>query len=115
MPCVGALLLSVPLLVFSGQPALAIAAMLLFQMTMPVTLLAVFRALPDEPGFAFGLTTLALLAGTIPVLVLPWPWIAQSWVLIALIVVSVAALLIGLPPILRSPESDVSARRESAS
>jgi hypothetical protein len=107
------MLLSASLLAFSGQPALAIAGMLTLQMTMPVTLLAVYRALPDEPGFAFGLTTLALLAGALPVFVLPWPWLAQSWVSLMLIAVSVTALLIGLPPILRSPVAGPSARRTS--
>ena len=35
-------------------------------MTMPITLGAVAETLPGHPGFAFGLTTLALLLGEIP-------------------------------------------------
>lgn len=43
----------------------ALAAMMLFQMTMPVTLAATSAALPGKPAFAFGLTCLALVSGTL--------------------------------------------------
>jgi len=98
-----ALVLSAPLLSLLAQDApAAVAGMLLFQMTMPVTLLAVYRALPDEPGLAFGLTTLALLVGAVPVFVLPTQWLTGPLWLLGLIGASVVALLVGLPPILRS-------------
>jgi FSR family fosmidomycin resistance protein-like MFS transporter len=42
------------------------AAVLLFNMTMPLALGAVATVLPDAPGLAFGLPTLALLLGTVP-------------------------------------------------
>lgn len=64
---VGALVMSAPLLV--AGPALApmgIAGMLLFNLTMPVTLVALADALPERPGFAFGLTCLALIFGSLP-------------------------------------------------
>lgn len=65
---VGALALSAPLLAFgSGSAWLAIPGMLLFNMTMPITLTAVSNMLPGRPGFAFGLICLALLAGAVPV------------------------------------------------
>lgn len=64
---VGALLVSAPLLIVGPSLApLGIAGMLLFNMTMPVTLVALADALPERPGFAFGLTCLALIAGTLP-------------------------------------------------
>ena len=40
--------------------------MLVFQFTMPVTLAAVYLALPRRPGLAFGLPCLALLLGALP-------------------------------------------------
>jgi FSR family fosmidomycin resistance protein-like MFS transporter len=64
---VGALLLSAPLLAFgTGELRLIVPGMFLFQMTMPVTLTAVALILPKRPALAFGLTCLALIAGTLP-------------------------------------------------
>ncbi len=64
---VGALVLSVPLLMAGPSWALGgIAGMLLFNMTMPVTLVAMADAMPARPGFAFGLTCLALILGGMP-------------------------------------------------
>lgn len=62
-----ALLLSIPLLVFgSGSPVISFIGIMLFNMTMPITLCIVASKLPANPGLAFGLTTLALLCGTVP-------------------------------------------------
>ncbi len=62
----GALALSAPLLTFgSGIPFFGLAGILLFNMTMPITLVATARLLPGRPGLAFGLTCLALLAGAL--------------------------------------------------
>lgn len=64
---VGALLTSLPLLaVEHADPALLLAGLLVFQMTMPVTLVAVGRLLPDRPATAFGLPCAALLVGSLP-------------------------------------------------
>jgi FSR family fosmidomycin resistance protein-like MFS transporter len=61
---------SAPLIIiFPGVPLLAIAGVCLFQFTMPVTLAATYRLLPDRPGLAFGLPCLALIIGAIPILI----------------------------------------------
>jgi len=66
---VGALIVSIPLLAVGPRWALAgIMGMLLFNMTMPVTLVAMADIMPERPGFAFGLTCLALIFGSLPVL-----------------------------------------------
>lgn len=44
----------------------ALTGMLIFQLTMPVTLAAVYLAFPRWPGLAFGLPCLALLFGALP-------------------------------------------------
>jgi FSR family fosmidomycin resistance protein-like MFS transporter len=66
--CVTALLLSIPLLAAgAAHPAAGIAGCALFQMTMPVTLLAcvdIFRGL----ALSFGMTCLAIFCGALPVL-----------------------------------------------
>lgn len=75
-----ALLASAPLVsVLVTHPAGAIVGMLLFQMTMAVTLKATHHLMPGRPGLAFGIPCLALVAGAIPGLIgyggwfSPWP------------------------------------------
>jgi MFS transporter, FSR family, fosmidomycin resistance protein len=84
-----ALLLSIPLLTLGAKiPIFAIPGALLFNMTMPVTLVAVVAAFPGRPGFAFGLTCLALFLGAFSAL---WPEIVSalgSYSLIMLLVLS---------------------------
>jgi FSR family fosmidomycin resistance protein-like MFS transporter len=67
---VGALVLSAPLLMVAPTSAAAgIAGMFLFNMTMPVTLVALADLMPERPGFAFGVTCLALIGGGLPAIV----------------------------------------------
>ena len=64
---VGALVVSIPFLIFGASiPYLAIIGMFLFNITMPITLVAISNILPGRPGFAFGLTCLALILGALP-------------------------------------------------
>nr|AGS51980.1 membrane efflux protein (fosmidomycin resistance) [uncultured bacterium contig00006] len=61
------LLASVPLVVLAhANPWLCALGIALFNMNMPVTLSAVATALPRNPGLAFGVTTIALLCGNVP-------------------------------------------------
>lgn len=64
---VGALLLSAPLIVLGGSsPVPVLLGMLLFQITMPVTLTAAYLLMPGRPATAFGFPCLALIAGAVP-------------------------------------------------
>ena len=58
--------LSALLFVFSGAPLAGIWAILLFNMTMPITLWAAAKLLPGGKGFAFGALTFALFLGFLP-------------------------------------------------
>ena len=49
------------------NPAFGVAALLLFNMSMPVTLYLLAEALPKMPGFSFGLLTFGLFLGFLPV------------------------------------------------
>lgn len=49
----------------SAWAAPSLAGQLLLNLTMPVTLWLLYRAMPDSPGFAFGLAASALWPGTI--------------------------------------------------
>ena len=62
------LLLSIPLLRYGYHPFLAILGMFCFNLTMPITVTALANMMPKYKGFAFGLTTLCLLAGFLPVI-----------------------------------------------
>ena len=62
-----ALLISSPLIAFGiNYPVLYIIGIFFFNFTMPVTLTALANMMKDREGFAFGLTTLALVIGSMP-------------------------------------------------
>ena len=62
-----ALLISSPLIAFGiNTPALYITGIFFFNFTMPVTLCALSNMMKGREGFAFGLTTLALVLGAMP-------------------------------------------------
>lgn len=94
---VGALLVSAPLIAFgAGHPIVVLAGLLFFQMTMPVTLVAVTVVHPRRPGFAFGLTCLALVLGSLPTFVEEVHDFYGPPLFLALILASTAALYAGL-------------------
>jgi FSR family fosmidomycin resistance protein-like MFS transporter len=92
-----ALLLSAPFIGVSYEhPVLLLAGLLVFQMTMPVTLVAVARLMPLRLGTAFGWTCLALAVGSAPTM---FGWgrpLCDRSVLLAWIAVSVTAVFFGL-------------------
>ena len=49
------------------EPVFGLAALLLFNMSMPVTLYLLTKKMPRTPGFAFGLLTFGLFLGFLPV------------------------------------------------
>ncbi len=51
----------------AGTPAAGLAALFLFNMTMPLTLWAMARVFPGLKGFSFGLLTFGLFLGFLPV------------------------------------------------
>ena len=64
---VGGLIVSIPLIFLGPQYfVLGIIGMFLFNFTMPITLTALSNLFPGKPGFAFGLTCMALLIGALP-------------------------------------------------
>ena len=54
------------LYLFSGCMPAGIAALFLFNITMPITLYLLIRKLPQYPGFSFGLLTFGLFLGFLP-------------------------------------------------
>jgi FSR family fosmidomycin resistance protein-like MFS transporter len=94
---VGGLVVSALLLSIGPQiPAVGITGMFLFNMTMPVTLVAISNLLPGRPGFSFGLTTMALLAGALPTFFSVKKILSAPSVVLPLILVSALLLYVGL-------------------
>lgn len=94
------LVLAMPLLILCGGSVPAAAAgMVLFQMTMPVTSVGLYRLFPREPGLAFGLASLALLVGATVVFLGPDPWPWPNLTLAGLLLVSLPTLVLGLRPL----------------
>jgi FSR family fosmidomycin resistance protein-like MFS transporter len=90
---VGALVACAPLVAFGGrEPLLLLAGLLLFQMTMPVTLVTAAEALPRRPALAFGLPCIALALGALPTFFDAGALLFGSATFLALILLSAAAL-----------------------
>ncbi len=84
--------LAAALFLLSGSPVCGCAAVLLFNMTMPVTLRGAADLLPGAEGFSFGLLTFALFLGFLPAyLDLPLP--GGPWVYAGACLLSLALLL----------------------
>jgi FSR family fosmidomycin resistance protein-like MFS transporter len=94
---VGSLLLSLPLIAFSGGSlVLALPGVLLFQSTMAVTLVAVYALMPRWPATAFGLPCLALIAGAFPSFFPAGKQLFGRWTFALLIALSAAVLAVAL-------------------
>ncbi|MCL2882192.1 MAG: hypothetical protein FWF45_04795 [Coriobacteriia bacterium] len=89
------------LFLFPAVPVLGVLAVLLFNMTMPLTLRAIADRLPQAPGFAFGTLTFALFAGALPMLLGAAQVVRPGWSLALLSAASLAiffgALLVAEP------------------
>jgi FSR family fosmidomycin resistance protein-like MFS transporter len=93
----GALLLSLPLIAFSGGSlVLALPGVLLFQSTMAVTLVAVYALMPRWPATAFGLPSLTLIAGAFPTFFPAGKQFFGRWPFVLLIALSAAVLALAL-------------------
>lgn len=78
------------LFLFPQIPLAGVGAVMLFNMTMPITLWAVSRIMPGAKGFAFGLLTFGLFIGFLPtyfgITVSPeWFWIFTAIAAISLL------------------------------
>ncbi|MCP4678193.1 MAG: MFS transporter [Deltaproteobacteria bacterium] len=94
---VGALLISAPLIAFFGtNPVVLVIGLFFFQMTMPVTLVAIAAVIPGKPAFAFGLACLVLILGALPTFFAEVKALYNSYAFFAIIVLSAAVVFFGL-------------------
>ena len=89
---IGSLGLSALLFCFGSAPLAGVAAVFLFNMTMPITLWAAARLLPGGRGFAFGTLTFALFLGFLPTW-LGWPVLVNGGLSYALAALTSLILL----------------------
>lgn len=96
---VSALLLSAPLLAFCESGILtSLAGLFLFNLTMAVTLVEIADRLDGYSGFAFGLTTLALILGMFMIYFGWKEFFGMPWVTFTFIVLSAVLLFIAVHP-----------------
>jgi MFS transporter, FSR family, fosmidomycin resistance protein len=95
---IAGLLASAPLLAFSsGIPVLAVAGLLCFNLTMAITLAGISYMLPGHEGFAFGLTTTAIVVGLTPTVLPAWgAFLGSPYTLAGFILLSAGALWLAL-------------------
>jgi MFS transporter, FSR family, fosmidomycin resistance protein len=91
-----ALLFSLPLIVFAPPTPLLLLGLFFFQMTMPVTLTATARLLPQHLATAFGFTCLALVLGMLPKAISAFVFLGNRALLAVWILLGVATLYLAL-------------------
>jgi len=94
---VSALVLSIPLIYLGWTNAvLGLIGVFFFNITMPITLVGVSNLLPGRKGFAFGLTTLALVIGSLPVFLGAKAAVSTADFVLVVSIISSIALAAGL-------------------
>ena len=89
---VTSLLLALPFLLFGDKlMAVSLLGVLLFSMTMPLSLGVLTSVLPDQPGLAFGITTVGLFTGTLPVFFINLPGMAAHILVVTVLSLAAAA------------------------
>ena len=104
---------SAPLLAFAdGSLPMTLVGMLLFQMTMPVTLAALYRLLPHRPATGFGFLCVALVLG-VTTAQHPNGFRPTGLSLFLLVVASAAALFLALQRLAKAPNPSLAAASPS--
>ena len=78
----------------ADAPVIGCLSILLFNMTMPITLTLLTELWKELPGFAFGTLMMALFLGTLPSMVLHITWLASPAGLFCLCMISLILLLV---------------------
>ena len=101
-----ALLISSPLIAYGiNSPALYILGIFFFNFTMPVTLTALSNMLPKREGFAFGLTTLALIIGALPTFYISKFGLGNELIIFLTVIASAFLIFFGLKEYEKSMEN----------
>ena len=90
------LAVSALLLGMSDRMGAGLAGVLLFNMTMPVTLSTLYRKFPEYPAASFGILTFALYLGVLPVFAGVPEWMRSPASYTILTVISLVLITVGL-------------------
>lgn len=86
--------LAAPLLMFGDRiMVISLIGVMLFSMTMAITLGLIVSAIPKTPGLAFGWTTIGLFMGTAPAFFFKFRTIASNCIMIAVLSIICLALM----------------------
>ena len=88
--------LALPFLLFGNSyMILSLIGVGLFSMTMPITIAILVSKFPDRPCFSFGITTVALFAGTLPAFFIrPTTLLQHQLTVLILIIIATISLLV---------------------
>lgn len=94
--------LALPFLLFGDKVmGVSLIGVMLFSMTMSITLALIVSVLPDTPGLAFGFTTIGLFIGTAPIFFFRFTTVLSNCVVIAVLTV---LCLVAMQIIIRKDE-----------
>ena len=99
---------ALPLLMFGdNNMVVSLIGVMFFSMTMSVTLAILVSVLPDTPGLAFGLTTIGLFLGSVPVFFFKIKDITLNCIMLSIMtVICIACLTISLGRDVTNERSD---------
>ncbi len=90
------------LFLFPSNPVCGVLSVLLFNMTMPMTLWALSRLFNQARGFAFGTLSCALFIGFVITIVHPDPILPMGWGFTLATILSIFLLFVGLHAVLHA-------------
>lgn len=95
---VSSALLALPFLMLGDRLIIvSLTGVMLFSMTMSITLALLVSVLPHHPGLAFGLTTIGLFLGTAPVFFFRFTGFAENCIMLAVLTAaSIVCMMIAL-------------------
>ena len=79
-----------------GSPGLCFLGVLFFHAAMPVTLFELYCILPNQPGFAMGLSTVMLFFGYLPYAFFPLDGLPASLILSLLTLLAIVCMIVSL-------------------
>ncbi len=86
---------ALPFLLFGNTfPLISLTGVLLYSMSMPITVGIIYSKFPTSPGFAFGITTIGLFIGSAPEFFFSLPNLITQQIVVAILSIIVLTLIL---------------------
>ena len=86
---------ALPFLLFGDAlPIISLTGVLLYSMSMPITVGIVYSKFPSAPGFSFGITTIGLFLGTVPEFFITLPNLLTQQIVLATLSITALTLIL---------------------